>query len=207
MKRAFIMINFIFSFAMVFGQEVKVESSTEEMDSTKFSALLVTYNRIVMAKREELALFKVDLLGPLLFSLSGNDSTVNNIIRISFEQKIKPQWSWLVAVEAAANKNDITETRLRGGARYYFNMQKRILKSKSANNFSANYVSTRLNYKTRQLDNENQVSLDLLFGMQRRLWKYGYVDFDVGLENIIHPFSNEDSGIDFTSSIQLGIAF
>ncbi len=189
------------------AQDVSISRNSEVMDSTKFSSLIKRYEQIIMADREELALFKIDLLGPLLYALSAEDSAKSNIARISFEKKFKPEWSWIITTEIQANRLDITELRQRAGARYYFNMQKRILKGKSANNFSANYLSARLNYKRRPVENENQVSIDLLFGIQRRLWKYGYIDFDIGIENIIAPYESKSAGIDFTSSIQIGIAF
>ena len=64
-----------------------------------------------------------------------------------------------------------------------------------------------MNYKHRPPDADNQVSLDLLFGIQRRIWKVGYIDFDIGFENIFMAFENRTPGVDLTSSIQIGIAF
>ncbi|MEM9857452.1 MAG: hypothetical protein AAF843_08855 [Bacteroidota bacterium] len=198
---------FVLLVSSLSAQDVSISRNSEVMDSTKFSSLIKRYEQIIMADREELALFKIDLLGPLLYALAAEDSAKSNIARISFEKKFKPEWSWIITTEIQANRLDITELRQRAGARYYFNMQKRILKGKSANNFSANYLSARLNYKRRPVENENQVSIDLLFGIQRRLWKYGYIDFDIGIENIIVPYESKSAGIDFTSSIQIGIAF
>ncbi len=206
MKKLLLIISVLITLCSK-AQETSVESSTEQMDSIKFSKLLKSYREIVMVEREELALIKIDLLGPALHLMSGIDTAKNNLIRVSYEQKFKPEWSWVAGIEGQANKNEFTEWRYRGGIRYYFNMNKRILKGKSANNFSANYLSVRANYKYRPPEDDNQVSLDLLFGIQRRLWKYGYVDFDVGIENIFAPFDSKTAGIDFTSSIQLGIAF
>ena len=107
------------------------------------------------------------------------------------------------------DRNSVTEYRYRGGVRYYFNMQRRILKGKSANNFSANYLSPRLSYRRRpgSEDGEGQLSVDLLFGIQRRLWKYGFIDFDIGIENPVIPFESGAFGVDFTTSITVGIGF
>jgi len=208
MKRTVLLIIFTSLVAILKAQDVKVESGSEEMDSTKFSKLVKSYQHIIMAEREELTLIKVDLLGPLLYVMSGIDSSKHNVLRLSFEKKFKPEWSWIVAAEGQANEHDFTELRFRGGARYYFNMEKRILKGKSANNFSANYISSRLNFKRKPLKDINTLSLDLVFGIQRRLWKYGYVDFDIGIENIITSFgTGQTVGVEFTSSIQVGIAF
>ncbi len=208
MKKTLLIICFSLILApMLYGQRVSVESTTEEIDTVKFNKLVKGYNRIIMAEREELSLLTLDLIGPLLYVMSGIDSTKHNVLRVGFEHKFKPEWSWHVAFEGQANKHSFTELRYRGGLRYYFNMTKRILKGKSANNFSANYLSARFNYKRKPEENDNQISIDLLFGIQRRLWKFGFIDFDVGIENLISPFEERSSGIDFTSSIKLGIAF
>ena len=207
MRKIVLFVWLLLPASVLHAQDVSIKRDSELMDSARFSGLIKRYEQIIMADREELALLKIDLLGPLLYAMSGEDSAKSNIARLSFEKKFKPEWSWIIATEIQANRLDITEWRQRAGARYYFNMQKRILKGKSANNFSANYLSARLNYKRRPVENENQVSIDLLFGIQRRLWKYGYIDFDIGIENIIAPFESKSAGIDFTSSIQIGIAF
>ncbi len=207
MKRLLLYISIVIPCSGLLAQEVSIESSTEEMDSTKFSGLIQSYEKLIMAEREELTLIKVDLLDPLLYIMSGIDTAKHNLIRVSFEQKFKPEWSWIVAFDGQANKNEFTELRYRGGIRYYFNITKRMLKGKSANNFSANYLSTRVNYKHRPPDEDNQLSIDLLFGIQRRIWKYGYIDFDIGFENLVTSFEDTTPGIDFTSSIQIGIAF
>lgn len=207
MRKVLLYVTGICCTVLLCGQEVEVTSSTEEMDTAKFAGLIRSYEKLIMAEREELTLIKIDLLGPLLYTLSGIDTAKHNLIRVALEQKFKPEWSWILAADGQASKNAFTEWRFRGGARYYFNMQKRILNGKSANNFSANYISTRVNYKYRPPDKDHQVSLDLLFGIQRRIWKIGYVDFDIGFENIFEAFDDRITGVDLTSSIQLGIAF
>ena len=207
MKKIILYLVILCMCVAALAQEVTVESGTEEMDSTRFSGLINSYEKLIMAERDELTLIKVDLLGPFLYVMSGIDSSKHNLLRFSFEQKVRPEWSWIVAFDGQANEDGFTELRYRGGVRHYFNMDKRILKGKSANNFSANYLSARMNYKTRPPENEDQISLDLLFGIQRRIWKYGYIDFDIGIENIVSGFSGKSPGIDLTSSIQIGIAF
>lgn len=205
-KLLFIVLVSVF-IGFVEAQDVSTEATTEEVDSVKFSKLLRSYREIAMVEREEVTLVKIDLLGPTLFAMSEIDTAKHNVLRLSVERKFKPEWSWIVSFEGQASRNEFTELRYRGGARYYFNMNKRILKGKSANNFSANYLSLRANYKRRPPDQDNQFSIDMLFGIQRRLWKYGYVDFDIGFENVISPFETNTAGVDFTASIQLGIAF
>jgi len=191
---------------LLWSQDVKIESGSEEMDTVKFSSLIKTYEKVIMTEREEKTLVKVDLLGPFFYVLSGIDSSKHNAVRVSFEQKFKPEWSWIAAFDAQVNRYAVTEVRYNAGVRYYFNMQKRILKGKSADNFSANYISPRVSYRRRPKINQDQISIDLLFGIQRRLWKYGFLDFDIGFENLISSFENDNFGVGITSSLQLGIA-
>ena len=207
MKRLSIYIIAVCLSTSLWAQEVQIDSTTEQMDTARFASLIKAYEKVVMTEREELTLIKVDLLGPLLYAMSGIDTARHNAIRLAFERKFKPEWSWIVAFDAQVNRNEVAEYRYRGGVRYYFNMQKRILKGKSANNFSANYLSPRVSYRRKPGDDEGQLSVDLLFGIQRRLWEYGFVDFDIGIENPIVPFESNEFGIDFTTSITLGIGF
>ena len=77
-------------------------------------------------------------------------------------------------------------------ARYYYNLRRRIRKGKSANNFSTNYLSLALGSSVGRQSTETPfnyynagaaVRLDgaLLYGLQRRLGRYGFVDFSFGV--------------------------
>ncbi len=206
MRKLLSIILLIIGYSLL-AQDVTIESSTEEVDSASFSKLVRSYNRIIMAEREEVTLVKLDLLGPLLYGLSGIDTTKHNVLGLAFERKFKPEWSWVLATDMQVKSESISELRYRGGVRYYFDMEKRILRGRSANNLSANYLSGRISYRKRPKQNDDQVSVDLLVGVQRRLWKYGFIDVDVGIANIIAPYRDNTFGIDLTSRILLGIAF
>ena len=190
------------------GQDVIIESSQEELDSADFSSLLKTYNDVIRVHEEEFTLIKIDLLGPLLYSFSnheeGIDSVENNVIGIAFERKFRPDWSWIVATTIRADKRDITNVWLRGGVRYYYNLNNRIMKGKSANNFSSSYFSATVNSQTRPKMDDYQLSINILYGIQRRLGKFGFIDWNVGTENI-PSFSDESVGIDFVTQITIGI--
>ena len=78
----------ILSNVAILGQneQVTITNSEEEMDTVKFSKLLKTYNQIIRAQQEELSIFKIDLLGPLLYGMSNwgpeNDTVKNHILRL-----------------------------------------------------------------------------------------------------------------------------
>ena len=76
------------------------------------------------------------------------------------------------------------------GARYYYDQARRIAKGKSANNFSGNYLSLqfdniiqiRVNYLAQDVNRSaSKPTINLLYGIQRRLGKFGYFDFNLGL--------------------------
>jgi len=207
MKNTLIILSLMLICSFASGQSVKVESSTEEMDTTKFKGLKRGYNRIIMAEREELTLVKVDLLGLFGFLVTNIDSISHDVLLVSIEKKFKPEWSWNAGFGIQVGEESDTQASVRGAVRYYFNMEKRISKGKSANNFSANYVSSRLVYRGVSDEEGSEVSLDLIFGIQRRLWRYGYLDFDVGLENVFLADEKSRKRVDLILNLEIGIAF
>ena len=213
MKKLCLLAILVVSLRPLSGQneQVVIESSEEEMDTVKFSKLLKTYNDVIRVHEEELNIFKIDLLGPVLYGLSNwgpeNDTVKNNVLRIAYEQKFRPDWSWTLGSDVQADRKKVRDVRLNAGVRYYYNLNHRILKNKSANNFSANYISVSSSGRTRPGEDDYHLSLNLLYGIQRRIGKMGFVDFDVGLEGVVKAYSDRETGIDFTSRIVLGLAF
>jgi hypothetical protein len=129
---------------------------------------------------------------------------------IGFEQKIKPAFSVLADLQHTLEKGwplkDNPKYSLNIGARYYYNINARIRKGKSANNFSANYLGI---YQQNMLLKENedyhyQSNLNFLYGIQRRLGKYGFVDFGVGpvLQN-----STTKNRLSLNVLFSIGLAF
>lgn len=207
MKNFLIITALLFVSQLAVAQKVTVESSTEEMDTARFAGLKKSYNRIIMAEREELTLFKLEILGPLLYSITSIDSVDFDVLHIAVERKFKPEWSWNGAFTMSLSDIEDNVYTTSGAIRYYYNMEKRISKGKSANNFSANYLSSRLSHKAIPGDGEAQLSLDLLFGIQRRLWKYCYFDFEIGFENTFLATRRSEKQVELLIDFKLGIAF
>ncbi|WP_138995035.1 hypothetical protein [Larkinella sp. C7] len=94
------------------------------------------------------------------------------------------------------------QAKARFGVRHYYMMARRIREGKTANNFSGNYVGLQVDrpviyqYTRHDYDSQtgtpytdktsiplfrlNQPSLELTWGMQRRLWRLGYIDVSAG---------------------------
>jgi hypothetical protein len=213
MKKLLILVGWLLAVspAAVFAQEkVTIKTSEEAMDTTHFSSLAKTYNHLIRAQQEERRLFKVDLIGPVLFlfSLGGDkDSVKSKVVRLAYEQKIRPDWSWIISPTLQADRDRVRDIGLSGGLRYYYNQQNRILKGKSANNFSANYLGGYLHGRARPGKNQQQLSLDLVYGLQRRLGKWAFVDFDLGVSGKVKAYPATEDRIELNSNIRLGLAF
>jgi hypothetical protein len=215
MRKLVILLGLLSTLQTVSAQEEKVtvETSEEAMDSSRFSRLLRSYNQLIRVREEERVLLKVDLLGPALYALSlggKNDSTprnVSNLVRISLEKKIRPDLAWIVSTTIRADPQRVQEVGVGGGLRYYYNLNRRILQGKSANNFSANYLTGQVTGRTRMHRDGQQVALQLLYGIQRRIFSWAYVDFNTGLSGRLLKFPEDNNRLDLIANIQLGIAF
>lgn len=98
---------------------------------------------------------------------------------------------------------------LETGIRYYYNQKKKIASGESGNNLSGNYYGLR----TRLDRSSEAVSLSIMptFGMQRRLFKNGYLNFEIGIgrETEGPNFSQlfNDFSIDVDVGFAIGLAF
>lgn len=191
-------------------ENVTIAEHQEEMDTAEFSRLVESYNNIIRADEEKLHMFTIDLIGPALYLLSNwgdNKTNVNRLIDVAYEQKFKPNWSWIVGSSYSADRAMYREVVAYGGGRYYYNMNRRILKGKSANNFSANYIGSTANYGRRFHSDDSQVTWNLVYGIQRRVGRRGFFDFTVGLENIFDAYKDREEGTDLIVGFRYGLAF
>lgn len=210
---SFIFVVFVFCSWIVspsYAQEVTTDTTEERMDEASFKTLKGGYNYIIRAEEEELSMFKMDLLSTGLYPLStgeDSDSIPISFLRLRFERKLKPNWSWQVGVDLQGLDDSFEEIHLLAGTRYYYNMNKRILKGKSANNFSADYLGLTLTNKFEPPRDNYGLSFTASYGLQRRLGKYGYLDFEVGWESIMKRVASNAGNFNLIISIQLGVAF
>ncbi|MEQ9426541.1 MAG: hypothetical protein RJQ09_19115 [Cyclobacteriaceae bacterium] len=213
MKKVVFLIGFsLMAWTGCLGQDekIKIESTTETMDTAQFSGLVKTYNSIIRAKEEKLRLFKIDLLGPFGYLISNweeKDNEQNALINLAYEQKIKPNWSWVVGSAFIADRADHREIREEGGIRYYYNMQRRMLKGKSANNFSANYISSGFAYGHQFHENDNQILWRIMYGIQRRTGKRGFFDLEMGFEHGLVEFNDREDRFTLEITFKWGLAY
>lgn len=173
------------------GQHQEVKSTTEQVDSDAFKRDLRTYNKIFRPKERKVQLVKLDLTSPFLytfFRVNHKDSLEvgSPLMMIGYERKLSETLGCLFATRLNSREDKISEVKMIGGLKYYYNLGRRILRGYSENNFSANYISIQFNHTRYTLRDQTQPSFLVGFGIERRLGKYGYMDFIVGGENIFN---------------------
>lgn len=203
---------------------VRVSYSEEPATTSNFS-LKEKYRYFTRATLEEKSMFKVGI-SRLNIGWAGNFGFILGLEHIiAFERKIGVPFSVMGQYRNlnGFNYNSPKEMGIDVGVRYYYALPARIKKGKSANNFSANYFSlqsdntlswgervTNLNPIQFEYGNTSVYSLSLLYGLQRRLGKYGYVDVNVGYQRRLDNMSQyvrpiNRGGLDANFSI--GVAF
>jgi hypothetical protein len=146
-----------------------------------------------------------------------------------YERKLHTSWSVLAeltpqllryreAYNGPAHNGLEVQTQLAG--RYYYNLNKRIRKGKSASNFSANYLSVALGtgygrrgygtpFSGGQRGHAVRASAAVLYGLQRRLGRYGFVDLSAGIPLPLLPQAGPlfpDNTLHLLLDLRLGLA-
>ncbi|WP_167855502.1 hypothetical protein [Hymenobacter fodinae] len=194
------------------GQVITADSSRvsyEEEEAQSDFNLKERYNYLVRSKVEETQLWKLGLN-----DVGFDFGRFRYGIYLIYERKLRTSFSVLGELNPTAqpgyryiydpntNIGGLEKTRyLNLGAqiagRYYYNLNKRIRKGKSANNFSADYLSASIKtngaYIPRNTHNNTYSGGDpkeylvevpqfsVRYGLQRRLGRYGFVDGNLGL--------------------------
>ncbi|MGB3585418.1 MAG: hypothetical protein WBA23_02705 [Tunicatimonas sp.] len=203
--------------AVIAQRDTAAITYTEEAaDSSDFS-LKEKYKYWTRANVEEKSMFKVGLsefgwggfIGPFI----GYQS--------AYERKIGIPFSFLALYRHSMTGWGNNTLGADVALRYYYALPRRVMKGKSANNLSANYFSIQSNnswngYRTARapgmFNSDLQIfrsnSFSLLYGLQRRLGKYGYIDVNLGYG--YRPASRnvpyENAGF-FDGNFSIGIAF
>jgi len=206
--------TFLSCSATVFAQtdSTKIQYSEETAATSDFK-LKETYNYLIRAQVEEKTLLKIGVYG---FGISGSRGSGAGIDQgyltygLGVERKIKPAFSVLADFQHTLAYNKPVHPgsyAFSVGARYYYNINARIRKGKSANNFSANYLGI---HQKNVLFEANEhyhygSSVTVLYGLQRRIGKYGFVDFGVG--PALHH-SSRATNLDLVNLLfSIGLAF
>ncbi|MBO3271258.1 hypothetical protein [Hymenobacter defluvii] len=171
-------------------------------------------------QREERALLKVGLNN---FTPGGGYQRYG--IHLIYERKVGRAWSVMGEISPAwlhyyrydynsrqAQSGPSVRAQLAG--RFYYNLERRIRQGHNAGNFSANYLSAALGagfgrysdlpfFLTPLGGRRVHAQVALLYGLQRRLGRYGFVDVNAGYVRLL---TNEGSfRQQLTGSVRVGL--
>lgn len=184
------------------------------------------YSKLTRLQVEEQRLWKLGLnnLDLPLGNLEYDEAYGRFGVHLIYEQKLRPDVSIMTELSP-----DFTRfRRVVGGplrrsfsvrsqvaGRFYYNLNERIRKGKSASNFSANYLSVALGSGFGRYSRETpfyyyettkpivRADMALLYGLQRRLGQYGFVDFNIGVCTKLIP---EVDDFDLAGGLRIGLA-
>ena len=146
-------------------------------------------------------------------------------VHLAYEHRLdSPAWSVLGEVSpaliryraepgAALQRSLSVRTQVAG--RYYYNQERRLRLGRNTTNFSANYVSVAvgagLGRQSRETpfhyyDSQGRwVGLDaaVVYGLQRRWGRYGFVDANIGVSSLLLPGKPE---VMLNGSLRVGLA-
>jgi hypothetical protein len=146
---------------------------------------------------------------------------------LAYERKLSPSFSVIIYnlnyfSLGILHQTTLDPTRLFNttglGTRYYHSQKRRIAEGKTANNFSDNYFALQANnlfpihYNFPKSEYPKQLSkptLDLLYGIQRRIGKFGYFDINFGVryDQINYVKKQHKLPIDLVSNFAIGLGF
>ena len=210
-----------------YGEEAAPEPQPVE------ALLAQKYNKLVRLQVEEQQLWKLGLNNIASIADSSGLDYLRFGLHFIYERKLRTAWSVMGEVSPDFIRFREAPTRgLRNGfavrsqvaGRYYYNLSRRIRKGKSASNFSANYVALVLGSSLGRRAQETpffeyvhggpfaRFDGAVLYGLQRRLGRYGFVDAALGLA---FPLTDspartspepEGTSIQLTGLLRIGLA-
>jgi hypothetical protein len=226
---AFLLI-FIFSIPSLAQKDsVKVDYSEENPEKSDFN-IKEKYKYLRKNMVKEKGLFKIAVL-------DANFGINNQIFAffdhhergrlLAYERKLSPSFSAIIYNLnyfglGILHQTSLDSTRLFNstglGVRYYHSQKRRIAEGKTANNFSDNYFAFQINnlkiihYNFPKANYPKQLSqptVDLLYGIQRRIGKFGYFDWNFGVryDQINYVKKQHKLPIDLISNFAIGLGF
>ncbi|MBO9611102.1 MAG: hypothetical protein J7619_00320 [Dyadobacter sp.] len=169
-----------------FAQDTASVTFTEENSPVVEQRFIDRYENVFMTKVPTRKMFKLGYLATTYNGLGFN---------AAFEYKVLPALSLEVALTGRTNRtgNAVTlerfERQFSGnnlfasiGSRWYFEMNKRIARQQSANNFSGSYLGISYERSLAAiLSNRPRELFSITYGFQSRFLANGFLDFSLGL--------------------------
>ncbi|MFD1467941.1 hypothetical protein ACFQ48_06870 [Hymenobacter caeli] len=180
-------------------------------------------------QREERSLWKLGLNNflPGARTFGPNAYYTRYGLHLAYERRLgRPGWSVLGEVSPAVTHFRLgpggplqqgLSVRAQVAGRYYYNQERRLRQGRRSGNFLANYVSVALGAGLGRSAHETpfyQFALPrggvaaadaaVLYGLQRRLGRYGFVDANLGVTTLLSS-SSGISSVDLSGSLRVGL--
>jgi hypothetical protein len=182
-----------------FAQDEKTTTKHAEedftLDTMPKNTLKKKYNYTIRAQEEKTQLIKVCFHASTIIQLLASP---NIIPYAAFERKMATEWSYLVGGGISLGPNG----RLDAAVRYYYGLNHRIKRGKSVNNFSANYFSIQ---GSGVYDTNFESRAHLLYGVQRRINKWLFIDVNAGA--YYDNFANDINDVHAVINAHFGLVF
>ena len=183
------LILLICSVAFAQQDSVSISYDEEPAESSNFS-LKEKYKYFTRSNVEETSMLKAGLSNIGFASYAGLFMEHT----FAYEKKINVPFSVLAQYRQGMSGWRSSHVGVDAAVRYYYSLPRRIRQGKSANNLSANYFSVQIDNTWQGLSrfvSQGQFTfletktyrtsnISLRYGIQRRLGKHGYVDFNLG---------------------------
>lgn len=186
MKKTFLFLVYVFLLKSAFGQDSTQVTFTEEPDTLVKQRFIDRYDNVFMTKVPTRHMFKIGIsqyYQPIQFSLSDDKILNNSSLMLGYEFKFLPAFSIALSSHLPVYsaeipskyvlKNIVYDSQLR----WFFDMKKRIAGGKNANNFSGNYVAVNYTLPGKLKVWQNEETIGIKVGFQRRVLNLGFVDF------------------------------
>ncbi|MDJ0364382.1 hypothetical protein QMK33_04405 [Hymenobacter sp. H14-R3] len=169
--------------------------------------------------------WKLGLNNFTLGQASATDFYTRYGVHLAYERKLGPAWAVQGEVSPAVVRYRGPDGQLQRAAsarvqlmgRYYYDLERRRRRGKDAGSFSGNYFAVALGaglgrhtrdtpfyyyFPSNALSNKGLADFAMLYGLQRRLGRLGFIDANLGLTQLIAP---KFSDFQLNASLRVGL--
>ena len=196
---------------------------TQEMDSLRpdpTRRFVKAYRKFIQAQVEEKTLIKIGALPQ--FGYAGYVGPAYGVsTQVAIEHKLVPALSVLVNLQTNYQRlgsvsEGVTMRSVLAG-RWYYAQNRRMRSGLSANNFSNQYLTieasrfvlsrSRLLATGERYSSQANDYISLAYGIQRRLGRLGYIDWNIGPGYVLNNRANYSSRFVISASFSIGLGF
>lgn len=200
------------------SSQTQVTQETDSLRPQPTRRFVKAYRKFIQAQVEEKTLVKIGALPK--FGYAGYVGPAYGFLgQVAVEHKLVPALSVMAALQTnydrLGNVSDEVQMRAVLAGRWYYAQNRRMRAGLSANNFSNQYLtiqgSRSLMSRARLLATGERYSLQandymsIGFGFQRRLGRFGYLDYNIGPGYVLNNRRDYSSRFTINMSFSIGL--